>query len=428
MRARSTPWSRPDAWILATAGRERLVGVPSQGGEVPYSRRDFLTTIGAGTAAIGAASAGIVSLPIISARGREASAQGVADRKADRRMAAQPGMIRIDSNENPVGPSRRAYDAIRRHLDESNRYPVLAEDDLIAAIARKHGVSADNVILGCGSGELLRAADHAFTSANAAYVGADPTFEAPGAFATFLGAQVKLVPVDSKLGLDLDAMVTAARNAGLVYLCNPNNPTATVHSKSDVIAFIENVNRVSPGTTVLVDEAYFEYVEHPAFGTVIPLAVTNPRVIVLRTFSKVFGLAGLRAGYAVGRPEVLAKMRAWTLGSNISQLTLVAAVAALEDAANVAGEVRRNREVKAFTRKFFSDTGYSMSAGDANFMMVDIRRNAAQFKSQAVRKGVAIGRGFTSLPNHSRITFGTMPEMKKAVVVFREILATAPGV
>ena len=343
-------------------------------------------------------------------------------------MAARPGMVRLDSNENPVGPGRRAYDAIRRHLDESNRYPVLAEDDLIETIARKQGVAADNVVLGCGSGELLRAADHAFTRADAGYISAAPTFEAPGEFAKFLGAPVKLVPVDSKLGLDLNAMAAAARGAGLVYLCNPNNPTATVHTKADAVAFIETVNRTSPNTTVLVDEAYFEYVEHPGYGTVIPLAVTNPRVVVLRTFSKVFGLAGLRAGYAVGRPEVLAKMKSWTLGSNISQLTLLAATTALEDAANVAEEVRRNREVKAFTRKFFSDAGYAMSAGDANFMMVDIRRNAAEFKSQAVRKGVAVGRGFAALPNHSRITFGTMPEMKKAVVVFRDILSAASGV
>ena len=392
---------------------------------MPVSRRDFLATVGAGTAAIGAAGAGILSLPFISARGREANAQGVADRKADRRMAARPGMIRIDSNENPVGPGKRVYETIRRHLEESNRYPVLAEDNLIEAIARKHGVTADNVILGCGSGELLRAADHAFTRADAAYVSADPTFEAAGAFAKFLGAPVKLVPVDSRLGLDLTAMVAAARGAGLVYLCNPNNPTATAHSKSDVVAFIERVNRASPNTTVLVDEAYFEYVDNPAFGTVIPLAVANPRVVVLRTFSKVHGLAGLRAGYAVGRPEVLAKMRAWTLGSNISQLTLVAAAVAFEDSTNIAEEVRRNREVKAFTRKFFSDAGFSMSAGDANFMMVDIRRSAAEFKSQAVRKGVAVGRGFAALPNHSRITFGTMPEMKKAVAVFRELLVNA---
>jgi histidinol-phosphate aminotransferase len=392
---------------------------------MPVSRRNFLSTIGVGAAAAGS---GILSLPLISARGREnlyaQQGQGgtVADRKADRRMAARPGMVRIDSNENPVGPGQKVYAAIRAHLEESNRYPVLAEDDLIDALAKKHGVTADNVILGCGSGELLRAADHAFVRPDAGYIGAAPTFEAPGEFAKFLGAPVKLVPVDAKLGLDLGAMATAARGAGLVFLCNPNNPTATVHSKSDVVAFIEQVNRTSPNTTILVDEAYFEYVENPAYGTVIPLAVANPRVVVVRTFSKVYGLAGLRAGFAVGRPETLAKMKSWTLGSNISQLSLVAASVAVADAASIADEVRRNREVRAFTRKFFSDAGFAMTSGDANFMMVDIKRNAAEFKKQAVQRGIAIGRGFAAVPNHARISFGTMPEMRKATAIFRELL------
>ncbi|MEX2154007.1 MAG: aminotransferase class I/II-fold pyridoxal phosphate-dependent enzyme [Gemmatimonadaceae bacterium] len=393
---------------------------------MPVSRREFLTTVGVGSAALTVAGTGILSVPLISARGRESlHAQGVADRKADRRMAAQPGMVRIDSNENPTGPGKRVYESIRRHVDESNRYPVLAEDDLIAAIARTQRVSPENVILGCGSGELLRAADHAFTGRDAPYVSAAPTFEAPGEFAKFLGAPVKLVPVDNTLGLDLDAMGAAARGAGMVYLCNPNNPTATVHPKSDVIAFIEALNRTSPQTTVLVDEAYFEYVDAPGYDTVIPLAVANPRVVVLRTFSKVHGLAGLRAGYAIGRPEVLARMKSWTLGSNVSQLTLVAATTAIEDASQIAAEARRNREMKAFTRKFFADAGFAMSSGDANFMMVDVRRSAADFKSQCVRRGVAVGRAFPQLPNHSRITFGTMPEMRKAVALFREILPSS---
>ena len=364
------------------------------------------------------------SATIISARGRESLSafQGVADRRADRKLAAAPGIVRIDSNENPVGPGKRALEAIRNHLDESNRYPVLAEDDIIGTIARLQGVAPENVILGCGSGELLRAADQAFTSPSAAYVGAAPTFEAPGEFAKFIGAQVKLVPVDGKLGLDLDAMGAASRGAGLVYVCNPNNPTATVHTKADVMAFIEKLNSASPQTTILVDEAYFEYVEDPAYGTVIPMAVQNPRVVVLRTFSKVFGMAGLRLGYAVARPETLAKMKQWVMGSNVTQLTLVAGKAALDDTGHIADEVKRNHEVKAFTRKFFAAAGYTMSTGDANFMMVDIRQPAAAFKKTALTKGIAIGRAFPPLNTQARITFGTMKEMKKAVGVFRELL------
>ena len=390
------------------------------------SRREFLTTVGVGSAALGAAGAGVLSLPLISGRGREALyAQGiVADRKADRRMASQPGMVRLDSNENPVGPGKRAFDAIRNGLDLSNRYPVLGEDDLMETIAKQQGVKVDNIILGCGSGELLRAADHAFVTRDAGYVGGGPTFEAPGVFAEFLGCKSTLVPVERKsLGLDLDAMVLAAKGAGLVFLCNPNNPTATVHTKADVAAFIDQVNRTSPATTILVDEAYFEYVEAPGYGTMIPLAIENPRVVVLRTFSKVYGMAGLRAGYAIGRPETVGRMKSWTLGSNISQLTLVAANAALNDPANVAEDVKRNKESKAFTRKFFADRGYAMSAGEGNFMMVDVKRDAAAFKRACVAKKVAVGRAFPQLPTYSRITFGTLEEMRKATAVFAEVLS-----
>jgi histidinol-phosphate aminotransferase len=251
---------------------------------------------------------------------------------------------------------------------------------------------------------------------------AGPTFEAPGDWARFMGVEIRSVPVGRTLGLDLDAMAAASKGAGLVYVCNPNNPTATVHAKSDVTAFVEQVNRTSPDTTILVDEAYFEYVDAAGYGTVIPVAVQNPRVVVLRTFSKVFGMAGLRAGYAIGRPETLAKIKAWTLGSNISQLTLVAANAALQDSEHIANEVKRNREVKAFTRKFFADNGFTMTSGDANFMMVDIRQDATIFKKAALKKGIAIGRAFPPLTTQARITFGTMPEMKKAVGVFRELL------
>jgi histidinol-phosphate aminotransferase len=393
---------------------------------VALSRRHFLGTVGAG-------GAGLLSAPLISARGHEAlwalqgkgaatqGIQGIADRKADRRMASR-APVRIDSNENPVGPGAKALEAIRAHLNESNRYPILAEDDVIDAIAKLQGVAANNIILGCGSGELLRAADSAFTSRSAAYVGAAPTFEAPGEFAQFLGAEVKMVPVDKSLGLDLGAMGAASRGAGLVYICNPNNPTATVHTKADVTAFINDLQRASPNTTVLVDEAYFEYVDAAGYGTLIPMAIENPRVVVLRTFSKVYGMAGLRIGYAVGRTETLAKMKQWVLGSNVSQLTLVAANAAMADQQHIADEVKRNREVKAYTRKFFADAGFTMTTGDANFMMVDIRQNAAAFKKAALAKGIAVGRAFPPLTNQARITFGTMDEMKKATAAFRELL------
>jgi len=385
---------------------------------MPLSRRSFVATLGAG-------GAGVLGLPLINWRGHETlhAFQGQADRRADRLLAERPGMIRIDSNENPNGPGEKVYEAIRRSLSKSNRYPVKAEDDLIAVIAQANGVKPENIILGCGSGELLRAAVYAFTTSEKGLVSPEPTFEAPGNFAKFLGRPVLAPKVDSQLKLDLNAMTDAAKGAGLVFFCNPNNPTATVHGKASVEQYVDAVNKASKDTMILIDEAYHEYVEDPTYATSMPLALANPRVVVTRTFSKVFGIAGLRVGYAVGQPAVLAKMSSWLLGSNTNQLGLIAATTAITDAQHIALEQKRNRATRAFTKKFFEDAGYKVPGADANFMMIDIHRDSKAFKLECVKHNVAVGRQFPALPNHVRVSIGTMEEMKKALTVFRTTLA-----
>jgi histidinol-phosphate/aromatic aminotransferase/cobyric acid decarboxylase-like protein len=301
---------------------------------------------------------------------------------------------------------------------------VKEDDDLVAAIGKVQRVKAENIILGCGSGELLRAAVYAYTSPTRALVAPEPTFESPGNFAKFLNHPVATPHVDAKLRLDLDAMLDAARGAGLVYFCNPNNPTATVHGADDVNGFVERLAQTSPDTMVLIDEAYHEYVADPSYRTAIPLALSNPRVVVTRTFSKVFGMAGLRAGYAIGQPDTLKKMAPWLLGSNTNQLVLAAATVSLSDNAHIKDEVRRNAEARAYTKKFFEGLGYTVPAAEANFMMVDVRRDSKAFKLECVKHNVAIGRPFPAVPNYARISVGTMPEMKKAVEVFRQVLTT----
>jgi len=390
------------------------------------SRRSFVATIGA---TVGAGATGILAAPLISWRGHEdlIAQQGTpaaAEPHAERLLASLPGMIRLDSNENPNGPGTHALDAIAHRMGLSNRYPVKESDDLLHAVAAVHGVKPENVLLGCGSGELLRAAVYAFTSSSLALAEPEPTFEAPGNFAKFLSRAVNAPPVDAKLATDLDTLSDASRNAGLVYFCNPNNPTATVHTASDVAAFVERVMRASPDAVVLVDEAYHEYVANPDYATAMPIALANPRVVVTRTFSKVFGMAGLRVGYAIGQPATLKKMSPWLLGSNVNQVALAGAAATVADKAHVAAEVRRNAEARAFTRHFFETEGYAVHGAEANFMMIDIRRDAKAFKLECAKHKVAIGRRFPSLPTYARVSIGTMPEMKKAVAVFRTVLAT----
>ncbi len=383
------------------------------------SRRSFVATLGGGTASL-------IASPLITWRGHESLfAFQSPEPQAERLLASQPGMVRLDSNENPNGPGARAIAAITEHFAGSNRYPVKEPQDLIAIIAKLHGVAPTNVILGCGSGELLRAAVYAFTSPTKGIVAPEPTFEAPGNFAKFLNHPVISPKVDAKLRIDLDAMADGAKGAGLVYLCNPNNPTATVHGKSDVAAHVEKVNRASPETTILIDEAYHEYVEDKSYATAIPMALTNPRVVVTRTFSKVFGMAGLRAGYAIGQADTLKKMTPWLLGSNVNQLALAAAATTVGDAAHIAAEVRKNAEARALTRKFFESAGYTVHAAEANFLMVDIHRDPKAFKLECAKQKVAIGRAFPPLPTHARVSIGTLPEMKKAIAVFRTALAVS---
>ncbi len=381
---------------------------------MPLTRRAFLSSVGAG-------SAGVFLGPMISARGAEALlALGTRDAS---RGVGEGSVIRLDSNENPHGPGEKVFAAIRASFDVANRYPRVEQRDAVAAIAAARGVTPKHIMLGCGSTEILRVATGAFAGPDRALVQAAPTFEVMGRFAPVVGAPVRNVPVDARLRLDLDAMADAARGAGIVYLCNPNNPTATVHGAAAVRQFVERVGRTSPATVILVDEAYHEFVDDPSYATAIPLALENPNVVVARTFSKVYGMAGLRLGCAIARPETLARMEPWRLDSNTNQPSLAGAVATVADTTRIAEQQRLNREARAFTLKFFRDAGFAPVDSQANFLMVDIRRDVKAFRATCLAQGVSFGRPFPPLTTHLRVSIGTMPEMERAVEAVRKALA-----
>jgi histidinol-phosphate aminotransferase len=257
-------------------------------------------------------------------------------------------------------------------------------------------------------------------------VSAAPTFEAPATIAKTLGVSTIAVPVDRQLRLDLDGMARAgAPAAGLIFCCNPNNPTATVHGSEAINRFVAAAHEASPGATILIDEAYHEYVDDPAYHTAAPLLRKDSRLVVCRTWSKVHGLAGIRAGYALAQPETIAKMEPWRLPSGISVAASAAAIAALTATAHVASEQRLNRTVKAFTRQVFEDLGFRPGPSEANFIMVDIRRDVRAFKDACLEHGIAVGRPFPPLVTHARISIGTMEEMRQAAKVFRTVLSAS---
>lgn len=381
------------------------------------SRRAFVRSVGVGGAS--------VLSGVFGARGAEAWTGSAGQSPAP----GATSLIRLDSNENPDGPGTRTLDAVRRAFPESSLYPHRAGTDLPAAIARAHQVPRANVLASCGSGEILRIAVQAFVTPSRPLVTALPTFETCTSIAKFLKLPLHEVPVDARLALDLSAMeAKASEGAGLVFLCNPNNPTGPVHGSKPVADFISRVRKASPGTVILVDEAYHEYVDDPAYATAVPLALEYPEVIVSRTFSKVHGLAGLRIGYAIGRPETLQKMAGWRLGSGLNMLGIRAAIAALDDSSWVDRGRAANRAGRDYLRRTFEGWGFKVADSQANFVFADIRRSAEDFAKQCRALGVSVGRPFLPLTTWTRVSMGTEDELRQATDVFRKVLGVSAAV
>lgn len=377
------------------------------------SRRAFVRSLGIG-------GAGALTLPAwMSARGMEAA---VAE-PLDAAWLAQGGVIRLESNENPNGPVPAAIRAMTGSMKRAALYPASGEMGLREAIAKSNQLSPDQVMLGAGSGEILRLAVQAFCSPTKHLVTAAPTFESPAAYARILGLPVREVGLTADHALDTERMLAQVRGAGLVFFCNPNNPTGHVIGKAAATAFVNAVLAADPEVIVLVDEAYHEFVDDPAYGTLLPLTASQPRVFVSRTFSKIYGLAGMRVGYAFGSPATLARMDRLRLNNGIGALSQVAALAALDDSTQMRREQEGNREARAFTTKWFTDAGYSVVPSQTNFVFVNIRRDAREFRDACRAQGVGVGRPFPPLTNYSRISIGTMDEMQRATAVFRRVLA-----
>jgi histidinol-phosphate aminotransferase len=341
--------------------------------------------------------------------------------------AAQMGRpILLHNNENPLGPGDKAIAAMRAKLTERSvpaaRYTSLSPN-LAEALAARHGVKRENILIGCGSTQILRTATFAFTAPGRGLVGGSPTYEECGDVARLIRAEIKAVPGTGTLHHDLEAMAAAARGAGLVFFDNPANPAATLHPATAVVAFLERVNRESPDTHILIDEAYHDYVTDPSHRTQIPLAVQNPRVIVARTFSKAYGMAGLRVGYAVGHPETIKKMRELQYGQGTNVLGLAAALASVEDDARLQAEKQRNTAARQYTMDWFSSRGFKPTDSQCNFLFVNVGRPAREFREGCAKDEVRVGRDFPPFEkSHVRVSIGTMEEMKVATSVFAKVL------
>ena len=391
------------------------------------SRRAFFRTVGIG-------GAGVLSSSWLSreelqllARGQPQGGQRALDSEA----------IRISGNTNPRGPGEAALEAARgRATYRVGRYPDNVQE-LQATIAKMLGGNPENVLLATGSGSVLEAAGLAYTSPARPLVNGSPSYtrhslrervDATHGWAPdSMKAAVRLVPVTKDLKLDLDGMAAAAKGAGLVFVCNPNNPTSTTRSAKEIGDFIAKVKATSPETAIHFDEAYVDYADLP-IPTAAPYVLQYPDVLITRTFSKAYGMAGLRLGYAFGQPATLKKLQeAWGLGS-VNTLTAAAAIASLNDAARMDAERKENARVREFTLNAFKEMGYDAPDSQTNFVFVNIRRPAAEFRDACREHGVRVGRDFPPMEKtHARISIGTWEEMHRAMEIFKRVLEATSG-
>jgi histidinol-phosphate aminotransferase len=383
-----------------------------------FSRREFSQTVGQAVAAI------LAAPKILNATAGPSGLCG--DAQPFGMTLRGPGVggpIRISSNENPYGPSAKARAALDACDGVAARYPDDAQRAMAEALAKHHGVRAENILLGCGSGEILRVADVAFVTPGQNCVAAEPTFEAVLEYVRVLKAEPVKVPLTADHRHDLPRMAAACTSkTGLVYVCNPNNPTATIVTKAELAEFVP---RVPATATILIDEAYFHFVEDPAFGTAVGWIEEHPNVVVARTFSKVYGMAGMRLGYAIGARETIARMRERTLSMNANAGVLAAAMASLEDAEYV---TKCRKEIVG-TRQWLTGElkrgGWEVVTSHANFVMVDMGIDVRPVIRAFREHNIEVGRRFPSMGNYLRVTIGTREEMEAFLEAFRQVAATS---
>jgi histidinol-phosphate aminotransferase len=335
-----------------------------------------------------------------------------------RRIARElpPDAVRIDANENPLGPCSGACAVMSSLLPEGGRYDFELTQKLIDTFAAQEGLKSEYVMAYAGSSEPLHYTVLAFTGPERSYVTADPGYEAGMYAAKFSGAKIVKVPLAADHAHDVKAMVAADPNAGVLYICNPNNPTGTITSRTDIEYALANKPK---GSILLVDEAYIHFSE----GTPsLDLVKADKDLIVLRTFSKVYGMAGLRCGFAIARPDLLAKIETYGMNS-MPILAVAAATSSLQTPDLVPQRRRINTDIRTSVFEWMASNNYKFIPSQTNCFMVDTGRPGKEVMTAMAQHNVYIGRVWPVWPTYVRITVGTRTEMDKFQVAFKEVMS-----
>jgi histidinol-phosphate aminotransferase len=369
---------------------------------IDLSRRSFFR--------IAAAAGAVASMPILSE-----SHLAYAQR---RRVAREipPDAVRIDANENPLGPCSGACAVMASLLPEGGRYDVDLTDKLVNTFASIEGLKPEYVMAYAGSSEPLHYTVLAFTSPELSYVTADPGYEAGMYAAKFSGAKIVKVPLAADHSHDVRAMVAADPNAGVLYIANPNNPTGTITSRADIEYALANKPK---GSILLVDEAYIHFSDATPS---LDLVKADKDLIVLRTFSKVYGMAGLRCGLAIGRPDLLAKIQTYGMNS-MPILAVAAATSSLQTPDLVPQRCKINTDIRTDVFSWLTANNYKFIPSQTNCFMIDTGRPGREVMASMAERNVYIGRVWPIWPTYVRITVGTRGEMDKFQTAFKEVMS-----
>jgi histidinol-phosphate aminotransferase len=381
----------------------------------PVSRRSFLRLASVA-----------VSMPILTeahfafAALQNPSATKSGDTARRARTATPADAVLINANENPLGPCKAACEAIAAIAHKGGRYDIDGETaKLTTTFAQQNGLKEEYIAVYAGSSEPLHFSVLAFTSPARGFITADPSYEAGMLAAQTAKAKISKVPLRADYSHDVKAMVAADPNAGVIYICNPNNPTGTLTTKEDIAYALENKPK---GSILLVDEAYIHLAGAP---NVLDFVAADKDLIVLRTFSKVYGMAGIRCGFAVGRPDLLAKLQPF--GQNAMPITgSAAANVSLLDPELVPARRKIIADTRNDTFEYLKANNYKYIPSHSNCFMIDTGRDGRQVIAAMRAKNVFIGRTWPIWPNSVRVSVGTPAEMAKFKTAFKEVMDAGP--
>jgi histidinol-phosphate aminotransferase len=324
--------------------------------------------------------------------------------------------VKINANENPLGPCPDALEAMTKVLGKGGRYQYEETFAFSRTLAEQEGVKPNYVMPFAGSSDPLHRVVLAFTSPTRAFVTGDPGYEAGERAAKFIGSKVVRVPLTKTYAHDVKAMLASDAAPGLFYICNPNNPSGTITPRADIEYLVANKPE---GSIVVVDEAYTHFSDE-AFCT--DLIAKDKDVIVLRTFSKLYGMAGLRAGAAIGRPDLISKIGNYGAGA-LPVTGMVGATASLTDKTLVPERKKKMKQLREEQFAFLDKHKFSFVPSVSNKFMVDVKRPAHEFISAMQAEKIYVGRAWPSWPTHVRITVGTVDEMQKFQAAMLKVMA-----